>query len=55
LIGSLAHGGYGVRYSDIDMALIVEEPLSAAKLDWMRQTQRKAARGDDLICGYPDG
>jgi hypothetical protein len=55
LIGSLAHGGFGVRYSDIDVALIVEQPLSAAKLDSMRRTQRKAAQGDDLICGYPDG
>jgi hypothetical protein len=45
LIGSLAHGGFSVRYSNIDMALIVEQPLSAAKLDSMRWTQRKAARG----------
>jgi hypothetical protein len=32
------------------MTLIVEQPLSAAKLDSMRRTQRKAAQGDDLIC-----
>jgi hypothetical protein len=33
LIGSLAHGGYSTRYSDIDVALIVERPLAGAELD----------------------
>jgi hypothetical protein len=28
LIGSLAHGGYRARYSDIAVALITEQPLS---------------------------
>src|SRR5215469_5435322 len=32
-IGSLAHGGFNARYSDIDMAVIAEEPLDAAALD----------------------
>lgn len=36
LIGSLAHGGFSARYSDIDMALITEEPLAADELDRMR-------------------
>jgi len=34
-IGSLAHGGFSARYSDIDMAVIAEEPLDAAALDRM--------------------
>jgi hypothetical protein len=37
LIGSLAHGGFSARYSDIDMALIVQEPLTSARLDRLRQ------------------
>ena len=36
LIGSLAHGGFSRRYSDIDMALIVETPISPAVLDTLR-------------------
>jgi predicted nucleotidyltransferase len=35
-IGSLAHGGFSRRYSDIDMAAIVEEPIAPAVLDAMR-------------------
>lgn len=37
LIGSLAHGGFSARYSDIDMAFIVQEPFTAAELDRLRQ------------------
>jgi len=33
LIGSLAHGGYSSRYSDIDLALISKEPLIARDHD----------------------
>ena len=33
LIGSLAHGGYRAAYSDIDMALISQTPLTAADID----------------------
>jgi hypothetical protein len=33
LIGSLAHGGYSARYSDIDMMLIAEDPLAADERD----------------------
>jgi predicted nucleotidyltransferase len=36
LLGSLAHGGFSRRYSDIDMALVVETPLSPAVLDALR-------------------
>ena len=36
LIGSLAHGGFSRRYSDIDMALITEAGLSPRTLDRVR-------------------
>lgn len=36
LIGSLAHGGFNERYSDIDMALIVETLLPPDELDLLR-------------------
>jgi predicted nucleotidyltransferase len=36
LIGSLAHGGYSRRYSDIDMALITEAVISPAVLATLR-------------------
>jgi predicted nucleotidyltransferase len=35
-IGSLAHGGFSARYSDIDMAVIAEEPLDSATLARMQ-------------------
>ncbi len=34
-IGSLAHGGFNGRYSDIDVAIIVDEPLTPDELDLM--------------------
>jgi predicted nucleotidyltransferase len=37
LIGSLAHGGFSERYSDIDLALIVQQVLTAAELDRLRR------------------
>ncbi len=37
LIGSLAHGGFNRRYSDIDMALVVEGGLDDGDLDAMRE------------------
>jgi predicted nucleotidyltransferase len=40
LIGSLAHGGFSRRYSDIDMAVVAEAGLSAAAID---QVKREAA------------
>ena len=33
LVGSLAHGGFNRRYSDIDMALVAREGLTDAMLD----------------------
>jgi hypothetical protein len=36
LIGSLAHGGFSRRYSDVDMALVVEAGLSPHALDRAR-------------------
>jgi predicted nucleotidyltransferase len=36
LIGSLAHGGFSRRYSDIDMALVTEAGLSPERLDRVR-------------------
>jgi predicted nucleotidyltransferase len=36
LIGSLAHGGFNRRYSDIDMALVTEAGLSLQALDRVR-------------------
>jgi predicted nucleotidyltransferase len=37
LLGSLAHGGFSARYSDIDMALIADDPLGRSELDLIRQ------------------
>lgn len=36
LIGSLAHGGFSRRYSDIDVAVVTESGLDAAELDQLR-------------------
>jgi hypothetical protein len=52
MIANVAEAG---KHAGIDRALPVEQPLSAAELDSMRRTQRKAAQGDDLICGSLDG
>src|SRR6185436_5521387 len=35
-IGSLAHGGFARRYSDIDMAVIVQKPMTPAVIDALR-------------------
>ncbi len=37
LIGSLAHGGFNRRYSDIDVGLVAEDGLDEAMLDAMRE------------------
>jgi len=37
LIGSLAHGGFNRRYSDIDIALVIEDSLHDGDLDTMRE------------------
>ena len=36
LLGSLAHGGFSRRYSDVDMGTVTENALTSAKLDAMR-------------------
>ena len=36
LIGSLAHGGFSRRYSDVDMAVVTESGLSPQTLDHVR-------------------
>jgi predicted nucleotidyltransferase len=46
LIGSLAHGGFSRRYSDIDMALVTEVELSPQALD--RARSEAVARSADL-------
>lgn len=38
LVGSLAHGGFRRRYSDLDLALVVEDGLSDAELASIRAT-----------------
>jgi len=35
-LGSLAHGGFSRRYSDVDLGLTVEDGLTAAELDGVR-------------------
>lgn len=40
-IGSLAHGGFTGRYSDIDVAVTVDEPLIPDDLDLMRAKARE--------------
>jgi len=36
LMGSLAHGGFSRRYSDVDIALVTEAGLSRRTLDRLR-------------------
>jgi predicted nucleotidyltransferase len=36
LLGSLAHGGFSARYSDIDVAVITERGLSTQALERIR-------------------
>ena len=43
-IGSLAHGGFSARYSDIDVAVIAAAPLDAAELDRMRALAAEVSR-----------
>jgi predicted nucleotidyltransferase len=46
LLGSLAHGGFSRRYSDIDLAVVTETGLAAATLDDLRSAA--VARSADL-------
>jgi len=43
LLGSLAHGGFNRRYSDIDLGLIAENGLADGMLDDMRAEARRLA------------
>ena len=56
LVGSLAHGGYSARYSDIDMALIAEQPLTAAEHDRLKEeaVQRSAGLAARLSLFWAD-
>jgi predicted nucleotidyltransferase len=42
-IGSLAHGGFSRRYSDIDMAVILQEPMAPAAVDALRTGAAKVS------------
>jgi predicted nucleotidyltransferase len=44
LIGSLAHGGFSRRYSDIDVAVVTEAGLADADLDAMRAAATALSR-----------
>jgi predicted nucleotidyltransferase len=41
LIGSLAHGGFSARYSDIDVGLVTTDGVAAIEIEAMRQHARK--------------
>jgi hypothetical protein len=45
LLGSLAHGGFSRRYSDIDVALITESGVSAQALEQLRAQAAQVAPG----------
>ena len=42
-LGSLAHGGFSARYSDIDVGLIASDGVTPAEIDAMRQQAAKVA------------
>jgi predicted nucleotidyltransferase len=56
LIGSLAHGGFSRRYSDIDMALITEVALDTAALATLRglAAERDATLSQKLSVFWSD-
>ena len=56
LIGSLAHGGFSHRYSDIDVVLVTEDGLDAATLTALRSlaTERDAELGQKLSLFWSD-
>lgn len=43
LLGSLVHGGFSARYSDIDVGLIAAEGVTPAEIEAMRQHAQKIA------------
>src|SRR5262245_37049630 len=56
LIGSLAHGGYNARYSDIDVALVTEQSLQSGALDLAhaRASAYSATLASELALFWPD-
>ena len=56
LIGSLAHGGFSHRYSDIDVALVTEDALDAATLTTLRAlaAEQDAALSQKLSVFWAD-
>jgi predicted nucleotidyltransferase len=56
LIGSLAHGGFSRRYSDIDVGLITESALDTATLTTLRglAAERDATLGQKLSVFWAD-
>jgi predicted nucleotidyltransferase len=56
LIGSLAHGGFSHRYSDIDMALVTEHGFDTATLATLRgiAAEEDAALGQKLSLFWSD-
>jgi len=56
LIGSLAHGGFNHRYSDIDVVLITEDGFDAATLTALRSlaAERDAKLGQKLSLFWSD-
>jgi len=50
LIGSLAHGGYSARYSDIDIALIADNALSSGESDMVHA--KVASHSAELAARY---
>jgi predicted nucleotidyltransferase len=56
LLGSLAHGGYSHRYSDIDMALVTEDGLNEQSLIALRGAalERDATLGKKLSVFWSD-
>jgi predicted nucleotidyltransferase len=56
LIGSIAHGGFSYRYSDIDLALVTEDGLDAAALTKLRAlaAEQDAALSQKLSVFWAD-
>src|SRR5712691_3670828 len=56
LMGSLAHGGFSRRYSDVDIAMVTETGLSRQTLDRLRSKAAalSADWGPKLSVFWPD-
>jgi hypothetical protein len=50
LIGSLAHGGYSARYSDIDIAVVADDALSSGDIETVHA--KVAAHSSELGARY---